>query len=650
MPYRDSKLTRLLQESLGGNTASAIVVALRTESANLDETIGTLRFAQRAKAVPVVVRPNTTLGRLDAARLESELAYAREELGAARLLIDRLEKEVHARDGLGLDHESHIQQVVSALGGGSMAQRVAVLEAENVKLRNRNRTLRLTTVWQRLMLANRKARLRSVSEEQDQLARTIQFTGGVGSTGGGGGGGGGFSTALSTDGVSGGLLSRVTKRSQVLRGTGGTGGGGGGLGRRMAIAGLSEEAKRYVRFHELATARKLALASRGYEIENVFIDELYDEAKKEGVPMDRWHEFLRAEIPSPTQFDDEDEDAARDPSLAGGGVGGDAGRDRRKMDPRAAAMAATAPAGFFAASGLAGALQGQPDAASEAAGPAAARPLLKRSSSKASGLLALTLKTRMGSCVIRRISMPFQEVAPIVTAPALGAPPATLHAPVPRRSEPSRSEVVAAIARTSDEMAALRDGAVGYPRALAPAGQISSRPSADLSLAQANGGSAKRVGAGGGGAPFSHGASPSRRQEHVGSRLAEPGGLNLGVGLEDWRADLQLEALSNAELILQFGDAAAVESAKRRSGDTQSAYGLTQAASQIAAAAAVRAHPAQRASHEAAKASLRAAAASEDARRAASMAGAARAQVQTRVQGEVAMLTDAERAKVKLLP
>lgn len=155
VPYRDSKLTRLLQESLGGNTASAVVVTLRTESANLDETIGTLRFAVRAKAVSVVVRPHSFLGRLDASHLESELAFAREEVSAARLLIDRLRKEVHARDGLGLDHPSHIQQVVSALGGGPMAQRIAELEAENTTLRNRNRTLRVTTVWQRLMLATR---------------------------------------------------------------------------------------------------------------------------------------------------------------------------------------------------------------------------------------------------------------------------------------------------------------------------------------------------------------------------------------------------------------------------------------------------------------------------------------------------------------
>lgn len=41
MPWRDSKLTRLLQDSLGGNSRSAIVVTLRDEAENIDETLGT---------------------------------------------------------------------------------------------------------------------------------------------------------------------------------------------------------------------------------------------------------------------------------------------------------------------------------------------------------------------------------------------------------------------------------------------------------------------------------------------------------------------------------------------------------------------------------------------------------------------------------
>ena len=41
VPYRDSVLTRLLQDSLGGNSRSAIVVTLRDEVENIEESLGT---------------------------------------------------------------------------------------------------------------------------------------------------------------------------------------------------------------------------------------------------------------------------------------------------------------------------------------------------------------------------------------------------------------------------------------------------------------------------------------------------------------------------------------------------------------------------------------------------------------------------------
>lgn len=49
IPYRDSKLTRLLQDSLGGNTKTVIIAAVSPSASNYDETLTTLRFADRAK-------------------------------------------------------------------------------------------------------------------------------------------------------------------------------------------------------------------------------------------------------------------------------------------------------------------------------------------------------------------------------------------------------------------------------------------------------------------------------------------------------------------------------------------------------------------------------------------------------------------------
>ncbi|PWA68049.1 transketolase family protein [Artemisia annua] len=51
IPYRDSKLTFLLQESLGGNAKLAMVCAISPVESCRSETYSTLRFAQRAKAI-----------------------------------------------------------------------------------------------------------------------------------------------------------------------------------------------------------------------------------------------------------------------------------------------------------------------------------------------------------------------------------------------------------------------------------------------------------------------------------------------------------------------------------------------------------------------------------------------------------------------
>lgn len=62
IPYRDSKLTRILQPSLGGNANTAIICTITPASNYCDETVSTLKFASRAKNIrnkPEVNEVNT---------------------------------------------------------------------------------------------------------------------------------------------------------------------------------------------------------------------------------------------------------------------------------------------------------------------------------------------------------------------------------------------------------------------------------------------------------------------------------------------------------------------------------------------------------------------------------------------------------------
>lgn len=51
VPYRDSKLTFILRDSLGGNSKTCMIAAVTAASNSFAETLSTLKFAQRAKMI-----------------------------------------------------------------------------------------------------------------------------------------------------------------------------------------------------------------------------------------------------------------------------------------------------------------------------------------------------------------------------------------------------------------------------------------------------------------------------------------------------------------------------------------------------------------------------------------------------------------------
>lgn len=51
VPYRNSTLTRMLQNALGGNSKTYMICAIRPGAKYFDETVNTLRYADRAKQI-----------------------------------------------------------------------------------------------------------------------------------------------------------------------------------------------------------------------------------------------------------------------------------------------------------------------------------------------------------------------------------------------------------------------------------------------------------------------------------------------------------------------------------------------------------------------------------------------------------------------
>lgn len=91
IPYRDSKLTRILQESLGGNSRTTLIINCSPSSYNDAETLSTLRFGMRAKSIKNKAKVNAELS---PAELKMMLAKAKTQMTSFESYITNLEGEI----------------------------------------------------------------------------------------------------------------------------------------------------------------------------------------------------------------------------------------------------------------------------------------------------------------------------------------------------------------------------------------------------------------------------------------------------------------------------------------------------------------------------------------------------------------------------
>ncbi|KAF2149307.1 kinesin-domain-containing protein [Myriangium duriaei CBS 260.36] len=128
VPYRDSKLTRILQESLGGNSRTTLIINCSPSSYNDAETISTLRFGVRAKSIKNNAKVNQELS---PAELKTLLRKAQTQVSTFEEYIGKLESEVGIwRKGETVPKEQWTQSMkVGARGPLSRADTPAIQEA-----------------------------------------------------------------------------------------------------------------------------------------------------------------------------------------------------------------------------------------------------------------------------------------------------------------------------------------------------------------------------------------------------------------------------------------------------------------------------------------------------------------------------------------
>ena len=95
--YRDSKLTRLLQDSLGGNSHTLMIACVSPADSNIEESLNTLRYADRARKIKNKPIVNRGSDKEEVARLRREITDLKVQLatgGGGGALSDLEAKEL----------------------------------------------------------------------------------------------------------------------------------------------------------------------------------------------------------------------------------------------------------------------------------------------------------------------------------------------------------------------------------------------------------------------------------------------------------------------------------------------------------------------------------------------------------------------------
>ncbi|XP_027353849.1 kinesin-like protein KIN-7D, mitochondrial [Abrus precatorius] len=133
VPYRDSKLTRLLQSSLSGHGHVSLICTVTPASSNMEETHNTLKFASRAKRVEIYASRNKIIDE------KSLIKKYQREISVLKLELDQLKKGMV----VGVNHEE-ILTLKQKLEEGQVKMQSRLEEEEEAKAALLSRIQRLT--------------------------------------------------------------------------------------------------------------------------------------------------------------------------------------------------------------------------------------------------------------------------------------------------------------------------------------------------------------------------------------------------------------------------------------------------------------------------------------------------------------------------
>lgn len=153
VPYRDSVLTWLLKDSLGGNSMTAMIAAISPADINYDETLSTLRYADSAKRIKNHAVVNEDANARMIRELKEELALLRSKLGGGAVVgvggapgvVSGPADEVYA-EGTPLE-----QQIVTITGPDGAPKKVSKAEIAEQLSQSEKLLSDLNQTWEEKM-------------------------------------------------------------------------------------------------------------------------------------------------------------------------------------------------------------------------------------------------------------------------------------------------------------------------------------------------------------------------------------------------------------------------------------------------------------------------------------------------------------------
>ncbi|XP_053372080.1 kinesin-like protein KIF21A isoform X4 [Clarias gariepinus] len=160
VPYRDSKLTRLLQDSLGGNSQTVMIACISPSDRDFMETLNTLKYANRARNIKNKVVVNQDKASQQISALRTEIARLQMEL-----MEYRTGKRIVGEDGLESINDMYHEN--------------SMLQMENQNLRVRVKAMQETIDVQRARLTQilsdqANQALAKVGEGSEEIGNIIQ--------------------------------------------------------------------------------------------------------------------------------------------------------------------------------------------------------------------------------------------------------------------------------------------------------------------------------------------------------------------------------------------------------------------------------------------------------------------------------------------